>query len=64
MVREIVGPVAAFRISVKVSALPRTRSGKTARKTMADLAAGKEIAVRWRENVRGLVGRWLRIPNV
>ena len=43
--REAIGPVAAFRNSVGVTALPRTRSGKTARKSIADLAAGKKVQV-------------------
>ena len=43
--REAIGPVAAFRNSVSVTALPRTRSGKTARKSIADLAAGKKVQV-------------------
>ena len=45
VVREAIGPVAAFRNSVGVTALPRTRSGKTARKSIADLAAGKKVQV-------------------
>lgn len=44
-VREVVGPVAAFRLAVAVPGLPRTRSGKTARKTLADLARDKPIKV-------------------
>jgi hypothetical protein len=46
LVRSTIGPVAAFRNSVAVSALPRTRSGKTARKSLADMAAGKPLVVR------------------
>ena len=45
MIRKDVGAVAAFRLSVKVPDLPRTRSGKIPRKTMADLASGKDIKV-------------------
>ena len=45
VVREAIGPVAAFRNSVGVTALPRTRSGKTARKSIADLSAGKKVQV-------------------
>ncbi|CAG0896293.1 unnamed protein product, partial [Cyprideis torosa] len=40
LVREHIGPVAAFRIPVRVPALPRTRSGKTPRKALSDLANG------------------------
>lgn len=44
-VREQVGPVAAFRLAVPVSGLPRTRSGKTARKSIRDLATDKPVKV-------------------
>jgi len=44
-VREDLGAVAAFRLVAIVSALPRTRSGKTARKTIADLADGKQVKI-------------------
>ncbi len=44
-VRSSLGPVAAFRLSAAVPGLPRTRSGKTARKTIADMAKGKKIKV-------------------
>jgi propionyl-CoA synthetase len=45
MVRQNVGAVAAFKLSVAVSDLPRTRSGKTPRKTIADLVSGKKFKV-------------------
>lgn len=45
MVRELVGPIAAFRLAVAVKGLPRTRSGKLCRKSIADLARNKEIKV-------------------
>ena len=45
LVRELVGPVAAFKLIVPVKALPKTRSGKTARKTIADLARNKKVLV-------------------
>ena len=45
LVRKLVGPVAAFKSSVSVAGLPRTRSGKTARKTIADMARGKKVKV-------------------
>lgn len=44
-VRELIGPIAAFRLSAAVSALPRTRSGKTTRKSIADLARNKMIKI-------------------
>jgi propionyl-CoA synthetase len=45
MVRDEVGAVAAFRDVQVVSALPKTRSGKILRKTMREIADGKEAAV-------------------
>lgn len=45
VVRGAIGPVAAFRNSVCVTALPRTRSGKTARKSIADMAAGRRVQI-------------------
>ena len=45
MVRKEVGAVAAFRFAFEVPELPRTRSGKTPRKSISDLAAGKNIKV-------------------
>ncbi|MFC4116175.1 propionyl-CoA synthetase [Nonomuraea zeae] len=41
LVREHVGPVAAFRRAVVVDRLPKTRSGKILRATMRDIADGK-----------------------
>ena len=41
-VREEVGPVAAFRDVSVVEALPKTRSGKILRRTMRDIADGKD----------------------
>ena len=45
LVRELVGPVAAFKLIGMVPALPKTRSGKTARKSIADLARAKKVMV-------------------
>ena len=42
MVRDEVGPVAAFRDVSVVPALPKTRSGKILRKTMREIADGKD----------------------
>jgi len=44
-VRQDLGAVAAFRLVARVQGLPRTRSGKTARKTIADLADGKQVKI-------------------
>ncbi|MEV6155226.1 propionyl-CoA synthetase [Nonomuraea sp. NPDC052129] len=42
LVRERIGPVAAFRRAVVVARLPKTRSGKILRATMRDIAAGRD----------------------
>ena len=42
MVRERIGPVAAFKIAVVVDRLPKTRSGKILRGTMAKIADGED----------------------
>ncbi|XP_067935156.1 acyl-CoA synthetase short-chain family member 3, mitochondrial-like isoform X2 [Watersipora subatra] len=44
-VREHVGPVAAFKLVVFVPGLPKTRSGKIARATLAALADGRPYKV-------------------
>ncbi|XP_053967782.1 acyl-CoA synthetase short-chain family member 3, mitochondrial [Anastrepha obliqua] len=43
IIRDVVGPIAAFRLVAPVEALPRTRSGKTMRKAMADFAKNELI---------------------
>ncbi|XP_041763686.1 acyl-CoA synthetase short-chain family member 3, mitochondrial isoform X2 [Anopheles merus] len=45
IIREVIGPIAAFKLAAQVQSLPRTRSGKTLRKAMADLAANKHITI-------------------
>ncbi|MGB8362728.1 MAG: propionyl-CoA synthetase [Acidimicrobiia bacterium] len=42
MVREQIGPVAAFKKAVVVSRLPKTRSGKILRSTMRKIADGED----------------------
>ncbi len=42
MVRDKIGPVAAFKTAVVVDRLPKTRSGKILRGTMVSIADGKE----------------------
>jgi len=42
LVREKIGPVAAFRLVVTVARLPKTRSGKILRGTMKKIADGEE----------------------
>nr|KAG5695684.1 hypothetical protein BaRGS_022361 [Batillaria attramentaria] len=44
-VRRTIGPVAAFKQAVIVPKLPKTRSGKVARNTLAAMAAGKEFKI-------------------
>ena len=45
LVRERIGPVASFRYACVVERLPKTRSGKTLRATMAGVADGAEVKV-------------------
>jgi propionyl-CoA synthetase len=45
MVRDRIGPVAAFRRVTVVPALPKTRSGKILRRTMRGIAEGREEPV-------------------
>lgn len=42
LVREKIGPVAAFKLAITVSRLPKTRSGKILRGTMKKIADGDE----------------------
>jgi propionyl-CoA synthetase len=44
-VRDEIGPVAAFREVAVVDALPKTRSGKILRKTMREIADGKDAVL-------------------
>ncbi|XP_014226405.1 acyl-CoA synthetase short-chain family member 3, mitochondrial-like [Trichogramma pretiosum] len=44
-VRELIGPIAAFKLAAEVKGLPRTRSGKTCRKSISDLARSKQIKI-------------------
>ncbi|MBV8242130.1 MAG: propionyl-CoA synthetase, partial [Hyphomicrobiales bacterium] len=41
LVREKIGPVAAFKLAIAVGRLPKTRSGKILRGTMKKIADGK-----------------------
>jgi propionyl-CoA synthetase len=43
LVREKIGPVAAFKLAVVVDRLPKTRSGKILRGTMAKIADGEDF---------------------
>ena len=43
LVREKIGPVAAFKLACVVERLPKTRSGKILRGTMVSIADGKEF---------------------
>jgi len=45
MVRQRIGPVAAFKTAMVVRALPKTRSGKILRGTMQKIADGQEYKV-------------------
>jgi propionyl-CoA synthetase len=44
-VRDEIGPVAAFREVTVVDALPKTRSGKILRKTMREIADGRQAQI-------------------
>ena len=41
--RDQIGPVAAFKLALVVDRLPKTRSGKILRGTMAKIADGEEF---------------------
>jgi propionyl-CoA synthetase len=41
LVREKIGPVAAFKLAITVGRLPKTRSGKILRGTMKKIADGE-----------------------
>lgn len=45
LVRDTIGPVAAFRNVLFVHGLPKTRSGKIPRSSLADLVNGKPYKV-------------------
>jgi propionyl-CoA synthetase len=45
LVREKIGPVAAFKLAITVQRLPKTRSGKILRGTMKKMADGDDVAV-------------------
>ena len=45
LVREKIGPVAAFRLALTVGRLPKTRSGKILRATMKKIADGEDYAM-------------------
>ncbi|KAB7503533.1 Acyl-CoA synthetase short-chain family member 3, mitochondrial, partial [Armadillidium nasatum] len=45
IVRKQIGPVAAFHLCTAVKDIPKTRSGKTPRKSFADIAKGINIKV-------------------
>ena len=44
-IRDVIGPIASFRLIAPVKALPRTRSGKTMRKAMADFANNEMVVL-------------------
>lgn len=45
IIRDVIGPIASFRLVAPVNALPRTRSGKTMRKAMADFAKNQLVVL-------------------
>lgn len=44
-VRSMIGPIASFRLAAAITALPRTRSGKIIRKSIATLARSKQFKI-------------------
>ncbi|XP_050454414.1 acyl-CoA synthetase short-chain family member 3, mitochondrial isoform X1 [Cataglyphis hispanica] len=44
-VRSMIGPIASFRVAAAVTALPKTRSGKLIRKSIATLARSKPFKI-------------------
>ncbi|XP_011298312.1 acyl-CoA synthetase short-chain family member 3, mitochondrial [Fopius arisanus] len=42
-VRQLIGPIASFKLAAAVKGLPRTRSGKIIRKSIADLARSRIV---------------------
>lgn len=48
LVRDMIGPIAACHLTASIKALPRTRSGKIARKSIAELARNKLKASNWK----------------
>ena len=43
MVRDKIGPVAAFKVAIIIKRLPKTRSGKILRGTMVKIANNEEF---------------------
>ena len=64
LVRSHVGAVAAFREALIVKRLPKTRSGKVARNTIADMVAGKQYKVRPNFFNFMFLGHFWSSPNV
>ncbi|XP_074660739.1 acyl-CoA synthetase short-chain family member 3, mitochondrial-like isoform X2 [Tubulanus polymorphus] len=44
-IRDVIGPVASFKLIIFVDRLPKTRSGKIARSTISAMAAGKPYKI-------------------
>jgi propionyl-CoA synthetase len=45
LVRDQIGPVAAFKLAIRVTRLPKTRSGKILRATIRKIANGEAWSV-------------------
>jgi len=50
LVRNMMGPITSFRAAAAITALPKTRSGKIIRKSIATLARSKQIKVKTNRN--------------
>ena len=57
LVRDKIGPVAAFKIAIIVDRLPKTRSGKILRGTMKKIADGDDLVDAGDDRRSGDVGR-------
>ena len=64
LVREQIGPVAAFKQATVVKRLPKTRSGKILRGTMQKIADGEDYKVACHHRRSGHPGRDHRHPEV
>lgn len=54
-VRHMMGPIASFRTAAAITALPRTRSGKIIRKSIALLARSRQVKVRNKHNKNNMI---------
>lgn len=63
LVRETIGPVAAFRKVLIVRGLPKTRSGKIPRSSLANLVNGKPYTVTHHTFTHHVNTTWIEANN-